>query len=104
MPIYGGKGDNAPGVTNEVTEGDSIQVGNTHIDVLFTPCHTSGHVCYLARGIAGQTDAVFTGDTLFVGGCGKFNNGTAKQMYTALITKLARLPEDTLVRNSSDFS
>lgn len=41
--------------------------------------------------------AVFTGDTLFLGGCGRFFEGTAEQMYTALIDKLSNLPDDTKV-------
>ena len=36
------------------------------------------------------------GDTLFVGGCGKFFEGTAEQMYTALITVLGSLPKETV--------
>ncbi len=38
-----------------------------------------------------------TGDTLFLGGCGRFNNGTAEQMYTALVEKLGKLDGNTQV-------
>lgn len=41
--------------------------------------------------------AVFTGDTLFLGGCGRFFEGTAEQMYSALIEKLSSLPDETKV-------
>ena len=37
-----------------------------------------------------------TGDTLFVAGCGKFFEGTAEQMYKALIEILGRLPPETV--------
>jgi len=37
-----------------------------------------------------------TGDTLFVGGCGKFFEGTAEQMFHALCEVLASLPGDTV--------
>lgn len=40
--------------------------------------------------------AVFTGDTLFIGGCGRFFEGTAEEMNTALNEKLGGLPEDTV--------
>lgn len=40
----------------------------------------------------------FPGDTLFIGGCGKFFEGTPEQMYRALCEVLGSLPEDT-VRN-----
>lgn len=37
------------------------------------------------------------GDTLFVAGCGKFFEGTAEQMYKALIEILGRLPPETVI-------
>lgn len=36
------------------------------------------------------------GDTLFLAGCGKFFEGTADQMYEALIKKLGSLPDSTV--------
>ena len=56
---------------------------------------TKGHVCYY---VTQDTDKiVFTGDTLFLGGCGRFFEGTAEQMYEALVNKLGKLPPDTKV-------
>ena len=40
--------------------------------------------------------SLLEGDTLFVGGCGKFFEGTPEQMYSALCEVLASLPEDTV--------
>lgn len=39
----------------------------------------------------------FPGDTLFIGGCGRFFEGTAEQMYSALVEKLGNLPGNTRV-------
>ena len=39
---------------------------------------------------------LFAGDTLFVAGCGKFYEGTADEMYKALLEVLGRLPPDTV--------
>lgn len=39
----------------------------------------------------------FAGDTLFIGGCGRFFEGTAEQMYFALINRLSELPDHTRV-------
>lgn len=36
------------------------------------------------------------GDTLFLGGCGRFFEGTAQQMYDALIKILSQLPDNTV--------
>lgn len=88
--VYGGTGDRAEAVTSEVGDGDTIQLGSTTISVLFTPCHTPGHVCYVCPG------HVFTGDTMFVGGCGNFNRGTPSQMVAAF-DKILALPNDTKV-------
>ena len=40
--------------------------------------------------------AMITGDTLFQGGCGRFFEGTADQMYHALVTVLSALPDETV--------
>lgn len=54
-----------------------------------------GHICFYAT--EGDQKAVFTGDTLFVGGAGKFFEGTPEQMQQSLGEKLGKLPAETLV-------
>jgi len=46
---------------------------------------------------------VFTGDTLFIAGCGKFFEGTGAEMYTAL-SKLCKLPDDTFVYAGHEYT
>lgn len=46
---------------------------------------------------------VFTGDTLFVGGCGRFFEGDGKQMHAAL-TYLGTLPDSTLVYSGHEYT
>ena len=89
--VYGGKGDNADAVTKEVGDGDEFMIGETPVRVLFTPCHTPGHVCYFVG-----SKHVFTGDTMFISGCGNFNSGTPQQMTDAF-DKILSLPDDTSV-------
>lgn len=48
------------------------------------------------RGVWDATPALFCGDTLFVGGCGRFFEGTAAQMHANLTARLAALPDHTL--------
>lgn len=48
--------------------------------------------------------AVFTGDTLFLSGCGRFFEGTAEQMYSALIEKLSKLPDETKIFCGHEYS
>ena len=50
---------------------------------------------YYVTGSDDESPSVFTGDTLFLSGCGKFFEGTADQMFDNLINKLGKLPEET---------
>lgn len=70
-----------------VGNGDVITVGSIKIAVMHTPGHTAGSVCYFCD------DAVFTGDTLFIGGCGRTDLPTGNA--EALQKSLALLKETT---------
>lgn len=70
-----------------VEDGDVINVGKMKITVMHTPGHTAGSVCYFCD------DAVFTGDTLFIGGCGRTDLPTGNA--EALQKSLALLKETT---------
>uniref|UniRef100_A0A0N5AIF1 hydroxyacylglutathione hydrolase n=1 Tax=Syphacia muris TaxID=451379 RepID=A0A0N5AIF1_9BILA len=86
LKIYGG--DNRIAALTD-------KLGKLNIECLHTPCHTSGHICYYVT--RENQKVVFTGDTLFIAGCGRFFEGTAEQMDTALNGELAKLPSDTKV-------
>ncbi|XP_022306808.2 hydroxyacylglutathione hydrolase, mitochondrial-like isoform X1 [Crassostrea virginica] len=96
LVVYGGD-NRVPALNAKVGHGDQFKVGNLDVKCLHTPCHTTGHICYFVTGPSGQEPAVFTGDTLFIGGCGKFFEGTGETMYSALITILSKLPGNTRV-------
>ena len=70
--------------------------------VLFTPCHTTGHVLYYID--YQDQKYLFSGDTLFLAGCGKFFEGTADQMADALIHQVRALPKDTQVMCGHEYS
>jgi glyoxylase-like metal-dependent hydrolase (beta-lactamase superfamily II) len=75
-------------------EGDVISVGALRIQVLHTPGHTPGGVCfYLA-----QQGVLFSGDTLFAGSIGRLNvaTGQPSAMWNSL-RKLSTLPQETVV-------
>lgn len=95
VPVMGGDPSIAA-LSRQVKHGDTIALGQLTIRVLGTPCHTAAHVCYFVDAGVGQR-AVFTGDTLFLGGCGRFFEGSAQQMHTALNQVLAELPDDTQI-------
>lgn len=58
------------------------------IQAISTPCHTRGHLVYRISGGNSDLNAIFTGDTLFVGGVGKFFEGSAQEMYENLFHKI----------------
>ncbi|KAF7988698.1 hypothetical protein HCN44_001271 [Aphidius gifuensis] len=87
-----------------VQQGDTFDIGNLKVECLATPCHTTGHICYNVTSDQDDAPAVFTGDTLFIGGCGRFFEGTAQQMYTALVEKLGSLPDKTKVYCGHEYT
>ncbi|XP_060757600.1 hydroxyacylglutathione hydrolase, mitochondrial [Neoarius graeffei] len=104
LTVYGGD-DRIGALTKKVTHYNTFKVGSLNVKCLFTPCHTSGHICYFVTSEKGsETPAVFTGDTLFVGGCGKFFEGTAEEMYKALVDILGRLPPETHVYCGHEYT
>jgi len=103
LAVFGGD-DRIGGLTRKVAHGDKLTIGDLKIECLFTPCHTSGHICFFVQGEEGQPPAVFTGDTLFQAGCGRFFEGTADQMYAALVETLCKLPEETQVYCGHEYT
>lgn len=103
IPVYGGD-DRIPALTNKVGHDETLQIGaKLNVRTLFTPCHTTGHICYYVTAENGER-VVFTGDTLFIAGCGRFFEGTAEQMYHALIQVLSKLPTDTKVYCGHEYT
>ena len=94
-----GKSTNVDMVSMRVDDGDTIDIENISLKVLFTPGHTDDSYCFLAdRGI-------FTGDTLLIRGTGRtdFQNGSSFDAYQSLFEKVLKLPEDTMVYPGHDY-
>jgi hydroxyacylglutathione hydrolase len=85
-----------PGQNVAVEDGDTVLVGALAATVRHVPGHTLGAVAYVFGG--GADAAVFTGDTLFAGGCGRLFEGTPEMMYHSLTACLvdALAPEARL--------
>jgi hydroxyacylglutathione hydrolase len=73
-----------------VSDGDTIEIGAMRMQVLYTPGHSKDSVCLLL-----DNQFIFTGDTLFVGNCGRVDlpGSDAQEMYYSLFDRLARLDE-----------
>ncbi|KAK7833538.1 hydroxyacylglutathione hydrolase cytoplasmic [Quercus suber] len=105
IKVYGGSLDNVKGCTDKLENGDNITLG-AHLNILslHTPSHTNGHISYYVTSKEEEDPAVFTGDTLFIAGCGKFFEGTAEQMYQSLCVTLGSLPKPTRVYCGHEYT
>ncbi|XP_066496815.1 hydroxyacylglutathione hydrolase-like protein isoform X3 [Tiliqua scincoides] len=94
LEVYGG--DKRVGaLTHPVTHNEELKFGSINVRCLLTPGHTMDHVCYFVwEDNSPDAPAAFTGDALFIGGCGKILEGTAEQMYKSLTEVLGTLPMD----------
>ncbi|KAJ7184237.1 beta-lactamase-like protein [Mycena filopes] len=96
--IYAGS-DQAPSATRIVKDKEEFTLGaNIRIKCLATPCHTQDSIAStrLTRG-------VFTGDTLFIAGCGRFFEGTGDEMNAAL-SYLGTLPDKTIAYIGHEYT
>lgn len=85
-------GDKAPRTGREATDGAVFTFGTLEARIIHTPGHTNDSICILIG------DALFTGDTLFVGKVGGTGFGDdARQEYESLHEKLLKLPGETRV-------
>ena len=101
LNVYGHKRDETrtPCITHMVDEGDTVRIGNLAARFLFIPCHTSGHIAAYFEA----EKSVFTGDTLFIAGCGRLFEGTAADMHNNMV-KLMQLPDDTKIYCGHEYT
>ncbi|MFZ6819897.1 hydroxyacylglutathione hydrolase [Undibacterium sp. Ji22W] len=101
VPVYGPAHDGIGAVTIPLDDEDQITIDS--LDLTFTviavPGHTFGHIAYYSETLA----AVFCGDTLFAGGCGRLFEGTPAQMLNSL-DRLAGLPAATAVYCAHEYT
>lgn len=73
--------------------GDTVKVGDIEIELLHTPGHTPGSMCFRLK------DKLVSGDTLFLQGCGRVDlpGGNSEQMYHTLTQKLSQIPDNTIL-------
>jgi hydroxyacylglutathione hydrolase len=76
------------------------RVGDIELTVLPLAGHTPDHIGYYWSA----EEALFCGDSLFTGGCGRlFNGGTADQM-TLTLARIASLPPETLIYCAHEYT
>ena len=82
-----------------VDDGDTIQLGDINIKVIFTPGHSKDGMCLLAE------NKLFTGDTLFIGNCVRVDlpGGSATELYESIFGKLMKLDDSIEVYPGHDY-
>jgi hydroxyacylglutathione hydrolase len=82
-----------------VRDGDVIEVGTLKVKVIHTPGHCPDHTCLLVDS------KLLTGDTLFVGECGRtdLGGGNSGEMYDSLVKKLLTLDDSVEVYPGHDY-
>lgn len=78
----------------EVDDGESIKFGDVQIKVIHTPGHCADSICLII-----DDKIILTGDTLFVGSCGRIDlpGSDPEEMYYTIYNKLANLDENLIV-------
>ena len=93
--LFGLQADPSPLPDLELQDGDELEVGTLRFQVLHTPGHTPGHVCFYeqAEGV------LFDGDVLFQRSIGRTDlpGGSYQQMMDSIQRVLFALPEETVV-------
>jgi hydroxyacylglutathione hydrolase len=100
-PIIGGK--DCARVKITPSHNSTFNLGDIKVTALHTPCHTRDSICFLFEDDKTNEKAVFTGDTLFTAGCGRFFEGSAQDMKTSLDI-LANLPNSTKIYPGHEYT
>ncbi|MCR6502639.1 hydroxyacylglutathione hydrolase [Shinella sp. CPCC 101442] len=88
-----------PGIDRTVDGGDTFDFAGRRVEVILTPGHTLGHICFYLP----EEKLLFAADTLFALGCGRLFEGTSAQMWDAL-SRLAVLPDETTVYFGHEYT
>lgn len=82
------------------TDGKKLGLGDIVLQFILTPGHTPGGICILV-----DNKAIITGDTLFIGDCGRtdLQGGDINQMFKSLQEKIKPLPDHIIVYPGHDY-
>ncbi|AFZ80308.1 hydroxyacylglutathione hydrolase, putative [Theileria equi strain WA] len=105
IEIVGSAYEQIPAVTKSVQDGDVIPFGSLEIKCIKASCHTIGQIMYFVHSPTNPDlqPILFTGDTIFIAGCGRFFEGSAKMMLE-IMQKLEVLPPETLIYCGHEYT
>ena len=97
----GGEEDNVFGCNLVARDGDTVDVGGLEVEAIASGYHTEGSLSFLLRG-AGA--ACFTGDALFVGGCGAPFEGSHDELLSTFWRLQRRMPPGALLFPGHEYT
>jgi hydroxyacylglutathione hydrolase len=105
ISVHGHRSDDKriPGLDTPHDHGDAFAIGGLEVRALHAPGHTLGALTYVVRDASGPAWA-FTGDTMFLAGCGRLFEGTPAQMLASLESVIGALPDDTLIGCGHEYT
>lgn len=110
VKVYGSSYEQTPGVTHPISNAEIITIGDLRIKAIHAPCHTKGHILYYLYKTEGSeieslnyTPLLFSGDTIFIAGCGRFFEGSAKEMFKNIQT-VKSLRKETLIYCGHEYT
>jgi glyoxylase-like metal-dependent hydrolase (beta-lactamase superfamily II) len=82
-----------------VKDGDTLSLGPRDVRVIYTPGHTEDSICLY------DGENLFTGDTLFIGNCGRTDlpGGSTEKMFRSLHDIILKLPAETTIYPGHDY-
>jgi len=90
--ILGPNDSRIPGLSTPLKDEEVFTIENLTFRAIHTPSHTKSHMVYYLE----NQKALFSGDTLFVCGCGRLFEGSAQDMESSL-EKIKKLPKETQI-------
>lgn len=103
LRIVGPAGSPFGGIREAVSDGDSVQWDTVEFRVIAVPGHTLDHIAFFSESRVNDQQILFSGDALFVCGCGRLFEGKPAQMLESL-TRLRNLPDDTAVYCAHEYT
>lgn len=99
VPVFGPAQETISYITNPLHGNETVKIDAIQLSLqaLPIPGHTRGHLAYHGH------DVLFSGDTLFTGGCGRVFEGTMLEMYASL-QRLVALPSHTKVYCGHEYT
>lgn len=97
--VYGPDLDSIPKMTHPLRGSEELELGELRIQVLSTPGHRSSDLSFYFPDL----DALFCGDTLFTGGCGRMNTGDPEVFWQS-IQRINQLPSRTQIYSGHEYA